>query len=154
MLFLFSRKNVNNELNMSQTEIRINIPEDKVLSLSTSKKSKWLFPFTPVGKISMKNPNTLDALDIICKFNVGQLFLLKIIKDNIDKTNEVTISKSGMSLAVQRKVTSAMQSFIKMNLAVRIKREHYLINPYFLIPYVDYHQVILDKWEELNQKEA
>ena len=138
---------------MLQTEVRINIPEDKVLSLSTSRKSKWVFPFTPIGTISMKNPNTLDALDIICRFNTGQLFLLKLIKENISKTNEVTISKAKLSLTDQRKITSAMQSFIKMHLAVRLKREHYLVNPYFLIPYVDYHQVVLDAWEEANTEE-
>lgn len=134
---------------MALTTVSVNLNPDEFLEVSSRKQSPWLIPFTPIGKSSMRNRECIDALDVICTFNSKELFLLKLIKERIDVSNEVYLKKQTFTEGDSRKITSAMKSLINRGLVKRIKREHYMINPYFLVPPKDKQQVLLNQWKSI-----
>lgn len=132
---------------MALATISVNVLPDEHLKISSVKKSNWLFPFTPIGKKAMNKPDTLDALDMICNFNKGELFLLKEIKDGMQRNHAVVLKKSNYALTDARKITKAINSFIKLGILKRVKREYYLVNPYFLVPNKDDQLMIKMTWD-------
>ena len=131
---------------MALTKLTVNHDNNEYLEVHRKKLSDWKIPFTPIGNKSMKNPECIDALDVICDFNSKELFLLKIIKDKINKDNELFLYKKSFDIGDNRKITTAMKSLINRGLVARIKREHYMVNPYFLVPKKEYQDLLLEKW--------
>lgn len=134
---------------MAHTKVTVNLPKNIDLHLSTKAKAKWLFSFTPLGTKNMSKPDSLDSLDVICQFNKAELHLLKLIKDNINKHNIAVLKRSTLTKSDQRKLDTSLKAFTQKGLIKRIQKEHYLVNPYFLVPNLDYHQVVLDHWNTL-----
>ena len=128
---------------MSQSTIQVNLaPQDEVI-IKTVKKSRWLFPFIPMGVKSMRNPNTIDGLDVIVLFSKPELALLKVVKDGINKDHTINIKRASKQEA------RAIASWIKKGLLFRLRRENYMVNPYFLTPPIDKHEDILETWNLL-----
>lgn len=132
-------------MHTSLINVKLKKGEDIVLSAQT--KAKWLFPYKAIGSKSMKNKDTIDALDMICKFNKGELRLLKIIKDEINpNTNRLSIKRSGYGASDMQTISSAIRSCINKKILKRVSRELYIVNPYFITPDRDYQAPILDDW--------
>ena len=119
--------------------------------IKNKKKSYWVIPFRPVGKTSW-DKNSMNSLNIISKFSKAELFLLDVIQERIDVKAEVVIKKSDFSLHKQRVITSAIKSWTTKNLIKRTKREHYLVNPYFLVPDRDFQTSAKENWEAVKEK--
>lgn len=125
---------------MITTELSVNHTSEEDVIIRKIKKDKWIFPFTPLGKKSMRDTNSLDAVDTITFFTKGELLLLREVKNNINKLHEVKLNSP------DRCIATAIRSWIKKGLIKRIKREHYIVNPYFITPSLEYQQTIKDKW--------
>ena len=148
-VLLYVSPNLSNGSIMNTTQVQINLNRDERLVLSKERKSKWLVPFTPIGKAIMQNPDSIDALELICSFNKGELALLKVLKDGLDRYHQVTIQKSNLSLGDNRKLTQAIKSFIKKGLLKRIRREVYMVNPFFLVPASNSQELLILEWHSL-----
>lgn len=136
---------------MAITELAVNISKDETLVIYKKDKTKYIVPFQPIGERNVKKPYSMNGLDIVCEFNKGELFLLKIVKDGMDQNHIVKIKKSDYSPTDQRKITQAIKSFMKKELIHRTKREHYFVNPWFLAPRsAEDQQKITTAWLELN----
>jgi hypothetical protein len=132
---------------MPITTLSVNLNPNEDLVVRTQEKSKWLIPFTPIGKHSMRNPDSIDALDVICKFNTRELYLLSEMRANLNPTYKFTIKRKDYSPTDYRRLTTAVRSFLTLGLIKRIKREQYMINPYFLVPSLDKQKDLIQEWE-------
>jgi hypothetical protein len=95
------------------------------------------------------SPESIDALETISEFNKAELFLLKVVNENIVHGSlELKIVKSNYSLADKRKLTAAIKSWIDKKLIRRLHREHYMISPYFFTPLKNIHEDMLMAWED------
>lgn len=132
---------------MATTALNVNIDDDEELRVTTRKRDKWLIPFTPIGNKTM-NENTLDALDVICSFSPAELYALKQVKDKINTEHEVRITKKGYTSANQQKLVKGLKGLIERGLIYRLRREHYIVNPFFLVPRVDRQAALILRWEK------
>lgn len=136
---------------MARTRVDVEHNDGEMVQTSVHKKLNWVFPFIPVGKKSMRNPKSLDALDIICEFDKSELFVLSQVKSKITQNHEVTLSRADFTSNEQRKLQKGIKSFLDKALMVRLKREHYAVNPYFLTPPIALHEKIKSSWESVYQ---
>ena len=129
---------------MTKTVVTVNLEQNEELRVSKKKYNrKWLFPFQGMGKLSVKNIDTLDSLEIISHFTKGELTLLREVKNNIDHYHRVTLEHSSRSLS------TAIRQWLSKGLIKRIRREHYMVSPYFFTPAIDLHEKMLEHWEKL-----
>ena len=138
------------EVIMANTTLTVNHDSSENIVISKQQKSKWLFPFIPIGNSSMRNPECIDALDVICSFNKQELLLLSIIKNQITPEHKVIIVKGQFDSSDNRKITSAINSWIKRGILKRERKEHYMVSPYFLVPSKAIEQpTIKQEWDSL-----
>ena len=55
----------------------IHVPEGKEAIISMVDAKRWIIPFKPLGKRFDRNPETIEAIEHICKFNKDELYLLQ-----------------------------------------------------------------------------
>ena len=135
---------------MAITTLTVNHDITEGIALTKYKKSQWLFPFTPIGKLSMRNPECIDALDIICNFTKHELTLLLKVKQEITPHHKVIIIKNNLTSKENRQLTSAIHLWIKKGILKREKKEHCLVNPYFLVySKTDDQLLIKQEWDNL-----
>ena len=113
-------------------------------------KPKFLFYYRGIGIKDMKKPDSIDTLNEISKFTKSELLLLNITNEKLEgDTLQMTIVKKDYSQADQQKLTLAIKSWIQKGFIKRIRREHYMINPYFITPNVGRHEILMDAWNYL-----
>lgn len=135
---------------MSDSPIQIHLAAGDCFSVSTPKKDKWLFTFTPIGSKSKRNPNSMDALAKISTFSKAELFLLSVINSTIQKDNTVIIKKSNYAAKEARQLDYAIPSWISKKLLIREIKEHYIVSPYFIVPALNNQELIKLKWDALS----
>lgn len=91
----------------------------------------------------------IDLLKEIAIASKAAQFLLLAIKDGITFENgyNPVVKVVGESKYEQNKITEGYKELVGKDLVRRIKRSHYMINPYALIPPIDYEEAV-KKWEE------
>ena len=135
---------------MSTSTVSVNLPLDKELIFSTRLKNKYVVPFRPIGESSMKKSKAIDALECICLFSKQELALCLRVKRTMAKNNKVVISQKELTEKERRQLGTGIRSWIKKGLIKRIQKEHYMVNPWFLVPSDPALQVIaVNEWEEL-----
>jgi len=90
----------------------------------------------------------LDAIEIITDMTIRELYALKLLKSNLILKEERThdriklrtscesiIINSNLTNPEQQKFKAGFKLLHKKNIVKRIKREHYILNPNFIIPY-------------------
>ena len=113
-------------------------------------KPKFLFYYRGIGIKDMKFPDSIDTLDEISKFTKPELVLLHITNEKlIGDTLQMCIIKKDYPIKEQRQLTLAIKTWIKKGFLKRIRREHYMINPYFITPNVGRHEILMDTWNNL-----
>jgi hypothetical protein len=135
---------------MTSTTFTVNHTAQEHVAVNVQSKASWLFPFRPLGKLPMHSkPDHVDALAEICKFSKAELFLLDIVREHLEPNNFIKITKAKYTQSVQQKVSLAISTWIKKGLIKRVKREQYLVNPYFLVPALDKQDLVKKHWETL-----
>ena len=127
------------------------IEDGKQLNVSITDSKRWVINFVPLGSCNPRQPESLDAIDLICEFTTAESFLLKVVKQQKEDDNTLTIRRKSFSLSDQAKLKTAIPSWIKKGLLVRTKREYYMVNPWFWPPRQEQLRVI-DHWKALNHK--
>lgn len=113
---------------------------------------KNIFYFRPMGAINSRDPESIDAIDEMSHFNKSELFLLKIVSEKVSSRNRIIITKSRYTKNEQVKLSAGIKSWMGKGLMKRIKREHYIVSPYFFTPAKEQHQVVSDAWKYLEAK--
>ena len=112
----------------------IHVPEGKEAMISMVDAKRWIMPFRPVGKRTLWQPESIEAIEYICKFNKDELFLLREVYKSADEDSTLTLRPKSYEPADRAKLKRAIPLWIKKELLVRLKRERYMVNPWFLVP--------------------
>lgn len=112
----------------------IHVPEGKEAIISMVDARRWVIPFKPLGKRIDRDPETIEAVEHICKFNRDELYLLEQVNRHVDDDSRLTLRPSSYTPADQARLKRAVRLWIKKELLVRLKRERYMVNPWFLVP--------------------
>jgi hypothetical protein len=94
----------------------------------------------------------LDALEYICEFKKHELFLLQQVYRHIDDNNRLTLRPKSYPSAEWAKLKRAIPLWKKRGLLISLKREYYIVNPWFLIPPKKEQLSAMDFWRALKHK--
>ncbi len=90
-----------------------------------------------------------DIVDIMDALTTTAVNLFKMIKDKLDyKTNESTLEKP-KSKVEQKRRSNATKPLKQLNAIKKTGQRSYIINPYLIIPQIDYQKDIVAKWNSL-----
>ena len=112
----------------------IHVPNGKKASISLVDDKPWIIPFKPLGKRIDREPETIEAVEYISKFSKSELFLLQEVYRHVDDDCTLTLRPGTYSSADRAKLKRAIPLWKKKELLVSIKRERYMVNPWFLVP--------------------
>ena len=130
------------------------LPEDKIVNVSIKDKQPWYMHFRAYGTFNPKQPESVEALEYICQFSKCELAFLREVYGQIDPDRRLVLRLGVYSPAKQAKFKKAIQLWIKKGLMVRIKKQHYMVNPWFLIPPKELQLETMNRWRELNASQA
>lgn len=136
---------------MSSIPTNIHIDNDTELTFTTQKRSPWLMRFRAFGALNYKEPYSLSAVDYISEFSKPELFLFREVCKHTENHCRLTLRPRLYSTADKAKLKTAIRLWIKKKLLVRTKREHYMVNPFFLIPSKAEQRTAIQDWKTLNK---
>lgn len=108
-----------------------------------------------------KDHSPIDFIDVMANMSTQELWVVKLLKDNLILIKQITdngiklrtssksiIKQSNLSQAEKQKFKIGYKRLHEKNVLKRIKREHYILNPNFFIPYF-YNDELLE-WNSLT----
>jgi hypothetical protein len=119
------------------------------IKITPIKPTAWLMHFRAIGVENPKRAESINAIEYICKFSKGELYLLLEISKLVEEDNSLTLRPKSFDQAAWGRLKRAISLWIKKRLLVRIKREHYMVNPWFLIPAKDEQSNAMNRWKAL-----
>jgi hypothetical protein len=128
----------------------IHVPEGKEAIISMVDARRWVIPFKPLGKRNHREPETIEAVEYISKFSKSELFLLQEVYRHIDDDCTLTLRPGSYSSADRARLKRAIPLWKKKELLVSIKRERYMVNPWFLVPPKQEQMNAVSLWRLLN----
>lgn len=95
----------------------------------------------------------IDLLREIASSSKAAQFLILAIKDGINFENgyNPVVRIVGEGKYQQNQISEGYKELVEKDLVRRVKKAHYMINPYALIPPVDYEEAV-KIWEQANKK--
>ena len=136
------------------TQIGTTIQHDDNSAVYKVTKNSLINQFSLVGRLNTMhskktNPRNIDIVDLMDALTPTAVNLFKVIKDNLDyKTNEATLEKP-KSKVEQKRRSNATKPLKQLNAIKKTGQRSYIINPYLIVPQIDYQKDILAKWDSL-----
>ena len=124
------------------------VPNGKNIKISTYDSNAWVMRFRALGIVNSRQPESIDAIEYICEFTKSELFLLREVYRHTEDNNRLTLRPKSYTSAEQAKLKMATRLWIKKRLLKRLKREYYMVNPWFLPPR-DEQLAAMDRWKAL-----
>lgn len=134
------------------TNIRVKKGERAVLTVTDGER--WHIPFRPIGKAIDRCPESIDAVGYISEFTAAERFLFREVCRRTEDNNNVIFRMTSFPSAEQAKLKRAIRLWIKKGLLVRFRQEHYMVNPWFLVPPKKMHWQTMQRWSKLKTKSA
>jgi len=127
------------------------VTEGRDLRISSVAPNKWCMHFRPFGVVNVRQPESLDAAEHISAFNKAELFLFLEVYKQTEENNNLTLRPKSYSPAELAKLRTAIPLWIEKGLLKRIKREYYMVNPWFLPPRSE-QLAEMDRWRVLKSR--
>jgi len=128
----------------------IHLEGGKKVQITTIETQGWYINFRAFGAFNPSKPDSINAIDYISKFTKAELFLFYEVDRHTEENSTLTLRPKSYSPAEQAKLKKAIPLWIKKGLLVRIKREYYVVNPWFLVPPKKEQLDAINRWKELN----
>lgn len=128
----------------------IHVPEGKKANISLVDEERWIIPFRPIGKRIDREPESIEAIEYISNFNKAELFLLQQAYKLVDDDCSLTLRPGSYTPAERAKLKRAIPLWIEKELLVRLRRERYMVNPWFLVPPKNYQFRAVSHWRMEN----
>lgn len=118
------------------------------------KQNRLISEFSMVGRFNTMqskntNPDNIDIVDLMDSLTPTAINLLKMIKDNRDfRTNEATLEKPKGKYKQKRRST-ATKILKDHNVIKKTGQRTYIVNPYLIVPKIEFQEDILSKWYSL-----
>jgi len=139
---------------MPKKSIEVNI-DDEHIELQFIRKrrynsNKFIFHYIGIGIQDMKKPDTIDAMYEITQMTKPELYLLEVInRSSIGFTLQIKIIMADYSISNKRKLAEGIRLLIKKGFIKRVRRQEYMVNPYFMTPEKDRHEILLTAWDSI-----
>ena len=115
----------------------------------TFSKKRYEVPF--YGCIQQRNKSMNDSRDILMTLTQSESwFFWTMDKAKDIETNEVMFSRACCPESKLNYFTKVIKSLVDKNMILRIKQNHYLINPNVTMPKFESYSKVLDKWNSLG----
>lgn len=127
----------------------IHVSEGRDVRISSIGPNKWCMHFRAFGVENPRQPESIDAAEYICSFTKSELFLFQQVYKHTKESNNLTLRPKSYSPAELAKLRTAIPLWIEKGLLKRIKREYYMVNPWFLPPRSE-QLAEMDRWRVLK----
>jgi len=137
---------------MAKTITTIQHEDTNDVDIKINKKKAIIKEFSILGRLNTMYSGSIsdtDIVDIMDALTPTAVNLLKMIKDKLNyKTNESTLEKP-KSKVEQKRRSNATKPLKQLNAIKKTGQRSYIINPYLIVPPIDYQKDILAKWDSL-----
>ena len=137
---------------MAKIITKIQHEDTNAVDIKINKKKAIIKEFSILGRLNTMYSGSIsdtDIVDIMDALTPTAVNLLKTIKDKLDyKTNESTLHKP-KSKVEQKRRSNATKPLKKLNAIKKTGQRSYIINPFLIVPQIDYQESILTKWNSL-----
>lgn len=124
--------------------------KDTEITFTASKRASWYMHFRAFGAFNSKDPESMNSVNHIAEFSKAELFLYREVCGRTGENSRLTLRPKSYTPAEQAKLKKATPLWIKKGLLKRIKREYYMVNPWFLIPPKQEQVKAMDYWRALK----
>lgn len=135
-------------------ETKFTVHHDKDEEVVVNKKAKYSSNIPYFKRLGMDT--SADILDLLAEKYYSNpsvnWFLWKLIKLINTRTNVSVLLNSKLTSSEVRRVVAAYKVLEQDNIVIRIKREHYLINPKIFLPHNNSFDEVLEHWLSLGGK--
>ena len=139
---------------MAKTITTIEHEDTNDVDIKINKKKRIIKEFSMVGRFNTvyskrRNPRNIDVVDLMATLTPTANNLLKEIKDNYYyRTNEVTLEKPKGKYKQKRR-SMATKILKDRNVIKKTGQRSYIVNPYLIVPQIDFQKDILTKWNSI-----
>jgi len=137
---------------MAKTITTIQHEDTNDVDIKINKKKAIIKEFSILGRLNTMYSGSIsdtDIVDIMDALTPTAVNLLKMIKDKLNYiTNESTLEKP-KSKVEQKRRSNATKPLKQLNAIKKTGQRSYIINPYLIVPPIDYQKDILAKWDSL-----
>lgn len=132
---------------MPSDTANVQISADEQVTINIRPKERYTIMFNRIGSITPRQSDSIDGDLAYTRSTKQELFFLEIARSLMDsETNTFRIHMSAYSTTDKARIKLGANKLIKRNLLVRLKREYYMINPWFFVPLVKHQSDILSQW--------
>jgi hypothetical protein len=132
---------------MTQQATTLTILSSEEITVTSKPKGKVLITFNLIGKKDGRNLESIDGRKAYTQSTKSELFVLELVDELMDKTtNIVRISLKAHNKTEKERIKTGTRKLIARGLLIRIKREHYMVNPWFFVPQRNDQAPILLEW--------
>ena len=139
---------------MAKTKTTVEHEDTNVVDIKVNKRNSLIKEFSMVGRLNtmhakINTDENIDIIDLMDDLKPTPRGLFKEIKDNFDyQTNEATLEKPKGKYKQKRR-SMAMKILKDRNVIKKTGQRSYIVNPYLIVPQIDFQKDILTKWNSI-----
>lgn len=136
---------------MSNFEIDLKLASSEEVYITTKSKGRCEIKFNLIGKVDYRSPDSIDGRKAYTQSTKSELFVLELVdKYMCTSTNTVTIRLKEFNKSEKDRIKTGTRKLIDRGLLFRIKREYYMVSPWFFVPQRTDQPEALLRWNKLN----
>ena len=139
---------------MAKTITTIQHEDTNDVDIKINKKKALIKEFSMVGRLNtmyakINTDENIDIIDLMDDLKPTSIRLFKEIKDRLDyQTSEATLDKP-KSTGEQKRRSMATKGLKDRDVIKKTGQRTYIVNPYLIVPPIEYQKDILAKWDSL-----
>jgi len=139
---------------MQTIPANIDLTDGKAVKIIPYEQGRWYINFRALGAFDPCKPDSLCAIQYIARFSKPELFLFNEVCKHTEENSRLTLRRGSYNSPDQERLRVAIRKWIDKNLMQRIKREHYMVNPWFLVPPKEQQLDAINRWKALKASHA
>jgi hypothetical protein len=139
---------------MGKTITSVQHEDTNDVDIRVNKRKSLIKEFSLVGRLNtmhakINTDENIDIIDLMDDLKPTPRRLFKEIKDNFDyQTNEATLEKPKGKYKQKRR-SMATKILKDRNVIKKTGQRSYIVNPYLIVPQIDFQKDILTKWNSI-----
>ena len=139
---------------MAITTTSVQHEDTNDVDIRVNKRKSLIKEFSLVGRLNtmhakINTHENIDIIDLMDDLKPTPRRLFKEIKDNFDyQTNEATLQKPKGKYKQKRR-SMATKILKDRNVIKKTGQRSYIVNPYLIVPKIDFQKDILTKWNSI-----
>ena len=136
---------------MANFETDLKIASNEEVTITCKPKGRYEIKFDLIGKVDHRNSDSIDGRMSYTQSSKSELFVLELVDKCMCKsTNSVRIPMKDFNKSEKERIKTGTHKLIDRGLLFRIKREHYMVSPWFFVPQRTDQPEALLHWNKLK----